>query len=148
MQPEKDTKNAAPDLPRAQALVAAARAARDRAYAPYSHYPVGAAVLAPDGRIFTGANVENASYGATICAERAAAVQAVSAGVRRFAAVAVISREQIPCLPCGICRQFLAEFCVPDVPIAACRADGTYEIHRLGALMPHTFTFSSGGEEK
>ena len=91
-------------------LVERARQAKDRAYAPYSHYRVGAALLTDSGRVHTGCNIENASYGATICAERVAAVKAISEGDRGFAALAVaVDGPEIPS-PCGICRQFLAEF--------------------------------------
>lgn len=120
-------------------LAAMALAAREAAYAPYSRYPVGAAVLAPDGRMYSGCNVENISFGATICAERTAAVKAVSDGVRRIAAVAVAGKEDIPCVPCGICRQFLSEFADPDTPLLACRADGTYEEFRFDEVLPHAF---------
>ena len=124
-------------------LAARALVARDRAYAPYSGYPVGAAILTSDGRVFDGCNVEILSFGATICAERSAAVQAVGAGARRFAAIAVISRDSTPCLPCGICRQFLSEFAGPDFQVAACRADGSYVVYRFDALFPHAFSSDS-----
>ncbi|NLN46425.1 MAG: cytidine deaminase [Clostridiaceae bacterium] len=122
------------------ALAARALAARETAYAPYSRYPVGAAILTADGQVFDGCNVENLSFGATICAERAAAVKAVGAGAKRFTAMAVVSRDSTPCLPCGICRQFLSEFADPDFQVAACRADGTYVVYRFDALFPHAFS--------
>jgi homotetrameric cytidine deaminase len=97
------------DAGRARALLAQAREARAHAYAPYSRFPVGAALMADDGRVFTGCNVENASYGLTNCAERVALGKAVSEGVRRFVAVAVVGPEDdAPCAPCGACRQVLA----------------------------------------
>ena len=91
-------------------LLSLARTALNHAYAPYSRFPVGAALLAEDGRVFTGCNVENASFGLTLCAERVALGKAVSEGVRRFKAVAIVAEKLKPCPPCGACRQVLAEF--------------------------------------
>jgi cytidine deaminase len=95
-----------------QKLFRLARAAMKHAYAPYSHFHVGAAILLKDGRVFTGCNVENASYGLTICAERNAVFAAVAASARKpeIVAVAVINHRRLPCSPCGACRQVLAEF--------------------------------------
>ena len=136
-------RNPVPTNESLDALAARALVARDRAYAPYSGYPVGAAILTSDGRVFDGSNVENLSFGATICAERSAAVQAVGAGARQFMGMAVISRDPTPCLPCGICRQFLSEFAGPDFLVAACRADGSYVVYRFDALFPHAFSSDS-----
>jgi cytidine deaminase len=95
-----------------QRLFRQARAAMKHAYAPYSHFRVGAAILLDDGRVFTGCNVENASYGLTICAERNAVFAAVAASARKpkIVAVAVVNHRGVPCSPCGACRQVLAEF--------------------------------------
>ena len=126
-----------------QALVDAAIAAMARAYAPYSHFQVGAALLAADGRIFCGCNIENASYPVTICAERAALSAAVSAGVREFAALAVVGGHEgilgEICTPCGICRQAIAEFCSPDMPVYLGSAEGITTL-TLGELLPHSFS--------
>lgn len=120
-------------------LVRLAVAARARAYAPYSGFLVGAALLAEDGRIFTGCNVENASYGLTVCAERVALFKAISEGAREFLALAVACGEG-PCAPCGACRQALYEF-APDLLIIM--ADGTGQTWckaKLQELLPHGFS--------
>lgn len=118
-------------------LMEAAWLARDRAYAPYSNFHVGAALLAADGRIFTGCNVENISYGLTNCAERVAIGAAVAAGVREFLAVAVVAETGVPISPCGACRQVLAEFGVPLVMLAN---RVTREQFRLEELLPRAST--------
>lgn len=126
-------------------LVDAAIDAMARAYAPYSHFHVGAALLDEDGNIWTGCNIENASYPATICAERSAISTAVSAGVRRFAAIAIVGGPGGVlgdiCTPCGICRQVLSEFCTPDLPVYLGHADGITTL-TLGELLPHSFTLT------
>jgi cytidine deaminase len=118
-------------------LEAAARTAQGRAYAPYSHYRVGAALEGDDGVIYTGCNVENASYGLTICAERAAVCAAVAAGTRSFRRGVVVSDSDPPAAPCGACRQVLAEF--GDFELAAVGPRRT--LHwRVRELLPAAFT--------
>lgn len=122
-----------------QQLIHAATAARQNAYAPYSDYAVGAALLGGDGNIYTGCNVENASFSLTSCAERNALFTALSNGVRRFVAIAIIGGETgtaatEECLPCGACRQVLAEFCDDNLIIITARGETT-----LGALLPQAF---------
>jgi cytidine deaminase len=112
--------------------------ARRHAYAPYSQFSVGAAVLSDDGRVFIGCNVENASYGLTICAERVAVTSAIAAGARHVRAVAVVGPADVATPPCGACRQVLAEFAAPDVPITY-HAAGGWITTTMGALLPETF---------
>jgi len=119
-------------------LVAAARAARDRSYSPYSGFAVGAALLGVDGRVFAGTNVENASLGLAICAERAAVCRAVAEGAREFTAIAIATGAQQPTPPCGACRQVLLEF-APDLVVLLAGSDGPVEEWRLGALLPRAF---------
>jgi cytidine deaminase len=118
-------------------LIAQARDASDRAYAPYSNFRVGAAVMTDDGTVFTGCNVENASYGLTICAERVAVTKAVSAGHRRLVAVAVFTPTDTPTPPCGACRQVLNEF-GPTLAVA-CAGTSGQSVSTLDALLPSAF---------
>jgi cytidine deaminase len=120
------------------ALVRAARAVRRRAYAPYSGFKVGAAVLA-GGAVHVGANVENASYGLTVCAERSAVSAAVAAGARRLDAVAIATGTAEPTPPCGACLQTLAELGDPDLPVVLAGAGGAKVETTLGALLPRGF---------
>ncbi|HRR32820.1 MAG TPA: cytidine deaminase [Kiritimatiellia bacterium] len=121
-------------------LIAAAREAAARAYCPYSNYPVGAALLTRDGRIVTGCNIENVSFGLTLCAERVALVKAVSEGLCGFAALAVVGGEQTAAAPCGACRQMLAEFCTPEMPVYYARLTGGRCVATtLDALLPRAF---------
>ncbi|MFA6033788.1 MAG: cytidine deaminase [Myxococcota bacterium] len=119
-------------------LVKRALDARANAYAPYSGYKVGAAVLAVSGTIYTGCNVENASFGATLCAERVACAAAVTAGESLITAVAVATLSDEPAAPCGICRQFLAEF-GPDIEIILVNTRGKLIQTNLTALLPRQF---------
>ena len=122
------------------ALCHAAAEAAKLAYAPHSGYRVGAALLAADGRVFTGCNVENASYGLTNCAERTALFKAVSEGARKFKAIAIAGGTDSPAYPCGACRQALAEFCGPETPVICCTLDGKVAGRfTLGGLLPQTF---------
>jgi len=127
--------------PTEDTLVAAALEARDRAYAPYSHYHVGCAVAA-DTDIYRGANIENASYGLTLCAERAAASAAVIAGHRRIDAVAVATQSSPPAPPCGMCLQTIAEFAADPatLPVVVVNDRGERRRFTLGELLPHGFT--------
>lgn len=113
-----------------------AEGARKNAYAPFSHFCVGAALLTGDGEIYTGVNVENASYGATICAERAAFVKAISEGKREFSKIA-ISAGDAESVPCGICRQFMYEFS-PEIEIIT-KADARLKVRPLSSLLPEGF---------
>ncbi|MCL6471677.1 MAG: cytidine deaminase [Firmicutes bacterium] len=120
-------------------LIQKAAAARQEAYAPYSGFRVGAALLCDDGRVFSGANVENAVYGLSICAERVAVAKAVSEGCRRFEAMALIADGPTPCSPCGSCRQFLAEFGAETLVIMA-NTSGEIKRAKVKDLLPMAFT--------
>lgn len=131
-----------------RALIQAAIEARKQAYAPYSGYLVGAALLAPDGAIYQGCNIENASYGATNCAERTAFFKAVSQGERAFCAIAIVGGSQelgqgetFPDMayPCGICRQVMREFCGPDFRILVGRSTEDFQEYTLEELLPKSF---------
>lgn len=135
-----------PDIDQINTLVKRALEARQGSYAPYSEFLVGAALLTQSGAIYQGSNVENASYGAGICAERTAAVKAVSAGDRIFTAIAVAGfradaapDDRTLAYPCGICRQFLNEFSMQDMPVYIVRSETDYVETTLGALLPHAF---------
>lgn len=127
-----------------QDLIMAALAARGTAYAPYSHYAVGAALLVENGDIYCGCNIENASYGATNCAERTAFFKAVSEGWRRFTAIAIAGgmegHEPVDyAYPCGICRQVMQEFCGPDFRIYVVKNKEDYREYKLSELLPCGF---------
>ncbi|MBU4349399.1 cytidine deaminase [bacterium] len=119
-------------------LIEEAEKARKRAYTPYSKFQVGAAVLCVDGRIFTGCNIENASFGLTVCAERVAIFKAISEGLTKFEAIAVIGDTDKPCSPCGACRQVISEF-GEDVPLIMANLKGDVKIKKIKELLPEAF---------
>jgi cytidine deaminase len=119
-------------------LVAAARAARERAVAPFSNFKVGAALLTKGGRVYGGCNVENASYGLTVCAERVALLKALSEGERDFDMIAVVADTADPTPPCGPCRQLLWEYC-GDIPVVLANLHETKGRHQMRDLLPHPF---------
>ena len=122
-----------------QELVRLALDMRKHSYVPYSRFPVGAALLCADGRVFTGCNVENAAYGSTLCAERAALVKAVSEGCRTgWTALAIAGSGEDFCWPCGACRQMLYEF-APDLTVLVARSDHSFVKLSLSQLLPHGF---------
>lgn len=123
------------------ALMAAAKQARENAHAAYSNFRVGAALRAISGRIFGGCNVENATYGLTICAERVALFKAISEGERGFDAIAVVTDTDSLTPPCGACRQLIWEFC-GDVPVILANLKGKSEVLRMGELFPKPFDSS------
>ncbi len=121
-------------------LLRIAKEASLNAYVPYSGFPVGAALECEDGTVYTGCNVENAAYGDTICAERTAVVKAVSEGRRSFTRIAIYGEGKGYCMPCGSCRQVLAEFS-PEMEVLCAKAGGSYVSYPLARLMPYTFNF-------
>ena len=134
---------------RAEELISTAISAREHAYAPYSGFKVGAAVLAGSGKTYGGCNVENASYSLTICAERVAIGNAILSGEKEIEAIAVVADASEPVTPCGACLQVLAEFFTPDDPIAiiAAKLDGSYGIRSLSEYLPIQFRFQPGGSK-
>ena len=119
-------------------LIDAARLAREHAVAPYSNFRVGAALLGADGTVHTGCNVENASYGLTMCAERVALLKALSEGARSFTAIAVVADTEAPTPPCGPCRQLLWEYC-GDIPVLLANLAGPKGRHSMSELLPLPF---------
>lgn len=123
----------------------------NRSYAPYSHFHVGAALLAKDGSVWTGCNIENAAYGPSNCAERTAVFKAVSEGVLEFEAIAIAGGPEDQngkpviqdfCPPCGVCRQVLSEFCKRDFKIILVNAKGEQKVFTLGELLPQSFSLN------
>ena len=114
--------------------------ARERAYAPYSNFHVGACLKTESGAYYLGCNIENAAFTPTCCAERTALFKAVYEGERDFEAIAIISDSLNPTAPCGVCRQALAEFCKPDMPVICADRDGVYVVRELSELLPMAFT--------
>lgn len=119
-------------------LIKEAERAKKKAYTPYSKFKVGAAVLCADGKIFTGCNIENASFGLTVCAERVAIFKAISEGSTKFEAIAVIGDTDKPCSPCGACRQVMSEFC-EDAPLIMANSKGDVKIKKVKELLPEAF---------
>ena len=125
-------------------LLKTAKSARDMSYCPYSGFAVGAALLTKSGKVYVGANIENASYSATICAERVAISKAISEGEMDFAAIAIVGARREnnadePCTPCGVCRQFISEFADSDFKIVLSDKEG-YSAYSLDEILPLRFT--------
>ncbi|HET7522106.1 MAG TPA: cytidine deaminase [Bacillales bacterium] len=129
------------------ALIEKAKEARDYAYVPYSNFKVGAALLTKDGSVFTGCNIENAAYPMCNCAERTAMFKAVSEGKRSFRTLAVIAGTDRPVPPCGACRQVMAEFCSPDMPVILAGLNGAVRETTVEQLLPGAFVAEDMHEE-
>lgn len=121
-------------------LIRAALTARQKAYVPYSNFPVGAALLTKDGKIITGCNVENASYGLSNCAERTAFFKAVSEGVVEFQGIAIVADTEGPVSPCGACRQVMMEFCPPKMKVWLANLHGDIQETTVAELLPGAFS--------
>jgi cytidine deaminase len=126
-------------------LMKAAEAALENSYSPYSGIRIGAAVECASGKIYTGTNVENASYGATICAERSAITSAVSAGEKKITAIAITGDIDDYAWPCGICRQVIKEFAAPDIKIAVSGRNREVKEFGMDEILPNAFEFNIGG---
>ena len=129
-------------------LIRTALSMREKSYTPYSHFNVGAALLAKNGRVFTGCNIENASFTPTNCAERTAFFKAVSEGVKEFTAIAITGGPAWAdpdglCPPCGVCRQVMAEFCKDDFVIILAKSETEYKTYSLPEILPDRFTPSN-----
>ena len=116
-----------------------ANEARDRAYAPYSNFRVGACLKGATGAYYLGCNIENAAYSPSNCAERTAMFKAVYEGERQFDALAIVWDGENPAVPCGVCRQVLAEFCDPEMPVICANRKGEYKLVAMGDLLPDAF---------
>lgn len=121
-------------------LIVAAKEAREQAYVPYSKFKVGAALVTPDGQVFGGCNIENASYGLTNCAERTAIFKAVSEGQTTFSKMVIVGETEGPISPCGACRQVIAEFCEPTMPVFLTNLNGNTQETTVNDLLPGAFT--------
>jgi cytidine deaminase len=122
-------------------LVSEARKARENAVAPFSKFKVGAALRTAEGKVYRGCNVENCTYGLTVCAERVALLTALAAGERKFTAVAVVTQSPEPGTPCGPCRQLMWEYC-GDIDVTLANLEGRRVEYKLSTLYPHPFSFS------
>ena len=120
--------------------MAESKKAREKAYVPYSTFKVGAALLAEDGTVYHGCNIENSAYSMTNCAERTAFFKAVSEGVTKFKAIAVVADTEGPCSPCGACRQVMSEFCSPNMPVYLTNLKGVIQETTVGELLPGAFS--------
>ncbi|WP_203361715.1 cytidine deaminase [Bacillus sp. REN10] len=121
-------------------LIQEAKAARERAYVPYSRFKVGAALLTTDGKVFQGCNIENAAYSLCNCAERTALFKAWSEGATKYAALAVVADTKRPVPPCGACRQVISELCPPDMKVILTNLQGDIEEHTVQELLPGAFS--------
>lgn len=122
-----------------ESLLKSASEARESAYAPYSNFAVGAALLADNGEIYKGCNVENVSFGLTVCAERVATFSAIAGGARKYLGIALIADSAKPPMPCGACLQVLYEFS-PDMWVVSANINGDQQMNRLSELLPHAFS--------
>ena len=121
-------------------LIEQSKIAREKAYVPYSKFPVGAALLGEDGKVYHGCNIENAGYSMANCAERTAFFKAISEGITKFKAIAVVADTDGPCAPCGACRQVMSEFCKPNMPVYLTNLKGDIQETTVGELIPFAFS--------
>lgn len=147
-QPDPSNKQSITESMPVQALIELALAAKEQAYVPFSHFHVGAALETADGRVYTGCNIENSSFGATNCAERTAIFKAVSDGVREVRQLAIVSDDENYCSPCGICRQVMAEFAAPGFLVHLARPDGEYKSYTMREILPEAFRLEKNSIEE